>query len=96
MSARAVHPSSDEIAAAVSGQLNVADAQRVRSHAAGCRKCGDRLCTEERTRERLELLAADAPQVNVVQQVLERIAAQKQEQPVLDESEPGSSRRASG
>ena len=73
-----MHLSPDLIEAVVDGRLTEAEAVQVRSHAAECQQCCARLSTEEQTRRRLEVLATDAPEVNVVQQVLGRIAAEEQ------------------
>ena len=77
MRTRAAHPSKAQIEAAVDGQLGAEDAERVRVHAAACPTCGPRLAQaqadEEDTRRRLQVLKQDQPEVDVVQQVLERI-----------------------
>jgi anti-sigma factor RsiW len=76
MRTRAGHPSRSQIEAAVFGQLSEEEAAQVRAHAAECPTCGPRLAQEEDTLARLRVLKQDQPQVDVVQQVLDRLDGQ--------------------
>ena len=76
MSTRSRHPSGDQIEDAVCRpELDPEEAARVRAHAASCERCRARLAEEEKMRRRLGLLRQDEPEVDVVQQVLDRIDA---------------------
>jgi anti-sigma factor RsiW len=67
------HPSADQLEATAFGRLPEAKAQATRAHAASCPRCRAALQQDEVVRQRLELLRAGEPSIDVAEHVLGRL-----------------------
>lgn len=73
MSGAEDHPTPEQLEAAAFGWLADQDAAAIRTHAARCPICGPLLTADEEVRQRLLVLRAWEPRVDVVQDVLRRL-----------------------